>query len=1372
MEKYYSLSHPQKRILTTHYLYDGSPICNIGGYVSYTGDIDIEKLKQAVSSTIYAMDAMRLRIIEMNGEYLQYVSNEKACCEVIYIDDQTNEDAVEIITKKVMEEPFRLLEGRLYRIKIFTCKSGVSGYILCLHHIIMDGWSVKLFIDSVCRAYAGEELSLFSYIPFIEKEEEYINSERGKKDDAYWKNIKSQLDLRNTDNERNCSGIREQFILEGDLRRRLETIAKLFNSESVIFTACFILMDYFRGGKGVVDIPNFNRIDRRQRNTAGMFTSTVLTTVNIDDDMDISVLIEKTRTAMFESYRHQRWPYDMIGIDSTKEPFRYSVNYYNTDLSQNLGGVPGKYHEIYPGVQAIPLQVILKSWGSECSISLDMRKDLFMNGDGEAFFNFFKEFIDYIYNHRNGKVGEFKSLLMEEQLKRQSAVYCDSNMINKVKDSSLYQSLMDSFGGIESNQTVIITESGEITRKQLFEYISGAVAEYKRLKLDTGDKIVICMHNSVEYLVYVYAAVFMGIVFIPVDYEHPEAHVKYIFDNSQAKYIVTQKEREGMPCIIPVLFQGKTIIPENIDDNCLAYILYTSGTTGNPKGVMISRKALISYVTWAAEEYGNETFFMYSSPSFDLSITTLFVPIINHGRIAIVSKENANMYKLAELPIASKVTAIKATPSNLALLLKHDTSKLNIKVFVCGGEELTVALAAELQERFGTQCRIYNEYGPTECTVGCMCYLFSGLNKSKAVSIGKAAPGSHIYVMDSEGRLCFTGKSGELCISGEQLAEGYWELPEETERSFCHNKYLNCRIYKSGDMARYTPYGTVEYLGRVGRQGKVNGYRIELDSIERVLKSVDEVKNAAVWIKNNRLIAAVETDKYNERELTDILSQTLPRYCLPHIFMIVDNIPVTVNGKVNYHELENILDSQKALSIKNAYLNKGTKDLDDLKHKVLEDAIRSILGYNGPIEEFDYFVHGGDSIRALRLIAAIEQKGFHILLADILDHPAFKEMTEYVKSPEIIDNQFPQEIKLPSHIKYLADTSDDFTKYRQTMVVKIEKELSLDDIDGFVKKLAEVFPALCMKYIDGMLVYTAEMPRFSFGENSESDDKIEELVFAGIQNFDGYSFIKFNIHHMLIDGTAWFQLLRSTAEYFNGNLLRMPGYIDYSDIEEILEYEWKKYSYYDNSEEDYKVYNKDITINMEDSEESFINIIKDALFGMDILKDYSLLYDYNGRAVIYRNTSMGLGCYSIMIPVTNTPISADIQIDNVLKSRKIAIPGEKCIRINYMGNIEELMAEVGFGNSIEYMPKTIENNLENCSAYGCDFEVTAWLSKNKSKMKVYLSSRTSMLSDNMAEDIFLKIQNELDSSEDGFGFWTEEEENLILAEIEGEIEGE
>lgn len=1372
MEKYYRLSHPQKRILTTHYLYDGSAVCNIGGYVSYSGDVNIEKLKQAISTTIAAMDAMRLRIVELNGEYMQYVSDEKTCCEFLDIDDQTSEDAVEMITKKVMEKPFELLGDCLYRIKIFSCKSGVSGYILCLHHIIMDGWSVQLFVDSVCRAYESEDISLCSYIPFIEKEDEYINSERGRKDEDYWYNFKKLLNLTDINKERNCSGIREQFILENKVRSQFESIAKLYNGENVILTACFMLMDYFRCGTGIVDIPNFNRTDRQQRNAAGMFTSTVLTMVNIDDNTDIRDLMKKTRTAMFESYRHQRWPYDLMGIDSSKEPFRYSVNYYNTDLSQNLGDAPGKYHEIYPGVQAIPAQVILKSWGNECSISVDMRKDLYLSGDGEAFYCLFRDFINYVYNHENGNIGEFRSIIKANQLERQSTVYCDTNLINKVRASSLYKSLMNSFEDISFNQTVIINDNGEISKKQLLEYISGGVAEYRRLKLDAGDKIVICMHNCVEYIAYVYAAVFMGIVFIPVDHEYPLSHIKYIFNNSQAKFIVTHEELEGLPCIIPVLTCGKIIMPEEIDDSRLAYILYTSGTTGNPKGVMISRKALISYVTWAAEEYGSETFFMHSSPSFDLSITTLFVPVINNGRIALVSKENANMYKLAELPIASEITAIKATPSNLALLLKHNTSRLKIKVFVCGGEELTVALAAELQERFGPQCRIYNEYGPTECTVGCMCYLFNGDNKTKAVSIGNAAPGSNIYVMDSEGRICITGRSGELCISGEQLADGYWELPEETDKAFCHNTYLNCRIYKSGDMARYTPDGTVEYLGRIGRQEKVNGYRIELDSVERVLKSIDEVKNAAVWIKNERLIAAVETNKYNEKELADIMSQTLPNYCVPHYFLIIENIPITVNGKINYHKLDDILDSRKELSVKNAYIHEGMKEIDDLRRKVLEDAVRSVLGYDGLIGEFNFFVHGGDSIRALRVIAAIEQKGFHISLAEILDHPVFEEMAEFVKCPEILANHFSKEFKLPSHIKYLEKTCDDFTKYRQTMTVKIDKELSSVEIDGFVNKITEVFPILCMKYINGLLVYTSETPDFSFGNYSEMNNDREELVCTEIQNYDGYSLIRFNIHHMLIDGTAWFQLLQSTAEYFSGDLQRMPSFIDYSDIDAKLEYEWEEYTYYGNSGKEYKAYNRDISINTDITRESVINAIKDSLFGINLLKDYCLLYDHNGRTEIYGNTNMGLGCYSIMIPVTNNPISANIQINKILKSGKIKIPGEKCIRINYMGNIEELMAEVGFSNSIVYMKNTIEQNLQNCSAYGCDIEVTAWLSENRSKMKFYLSSRTSILNDNTAEDIFRRIQNGLESVEDGCGFWTEEEEKLLLAEIEGETDAE
>lgn len=1383
MKKYFKLSHPQKRILMTELLFKGFPVNNIGGYVWFHGTIDINKLLDALNSTIDSMDSMRLRISFYNDEYTQYISEDRSTIEIIDLNDAEDKKlAVEHLAKEMLETPFEILDHQLFRIKLFSNASDFYGYILCMHHIIMDGWSVQLFADSVSKHYNNEKVDLGSYLTFIEKEQEYLDSERAQKDKKYWKKFVEKYNKFDRRGERDCSGIREEFQIDGEIRKRFEQLSEIYKGGNIVLAGCFLLLDYYRGGTNIIDLPNFNRTNRVFRATGGMFTSTVLIAVEFDENLTLKSYIKELRTRMFDGIRHQMWPFDLMGIDSNFEPFRYSVNYYNTELSQKLGSVKGDYHEVYPGVQMIPMQVILKTWDDVCNITFDMRKDYYHEGDGEAFFTFFVEFIDELFEKPESTIGEWLQKKKEELARLQT----QSFYIEQVADQYLESFLKQGFVDINLNDIAIYSEDYVIYRGELLEYISGAVNEFRKKGIVSGNKVTICLNNSLEYIVYVYAAVFLGITFIPVDPDYSDSQIQYVFENSQSQYIITNKVYSTFPCIKPMLIQRKPVFPNTIDENEIAYILYTSGTTGTPKGVMISRKSLTAYLRWATVVYGAETFYLYSSPSFDLSITSLFLPIITKSSTVIVRKEHANLYRICSLPVSEKITAIKGTPSNLALLLKHETTKLNLKVIVCGGEELTVSLARELQNRFGRECRIYNEYGPTECTVGCMCYQYNGEVEGKAVSIGKAAPGTNVFILDNNLNMCISGKAGEIFLSGEQLATGYWQLPEENDKSFLYHDYLKRRVYKTGDTARYTKSGNIEYLGREGRQQKIHGFRVELDGIERLLKSVSDVYNAAVWVYENQLVAAVETSACSESMLTNEIVKVLPRYCVPHVYLLLDQIPCTTNGKIDYPKLEQFI--KKENSDFQKHLQECTEEalLAEKKH-LLELSLCELFQYSDKIESFNYFLEGGDSISALRLIAMLEQRGFHITLTDILDHPDYLEMVDCI---EIIDEMFLKntsitELELPDHVKYLSSTCDDFSNYRQINVLKINKSVAIEDITGLKEYLTKRFPVLGMEYSDGLIRKTTSIENVDF-EYLEQD-KEEQTIISWIKKQNPVdhlfcinaltthrsSYLRFNVHHMLVDGMSWYQLIMATADYFSSVEEQIARPLHYSMVKERLHYFWEPYEYYmgnakKTAPEEFTQYSKCIEGIEGIAEIDIVNAITETIFSFERYRNYSLLLDKNGREFIPGTQNEGLGCYSMMIPVINSANNVEQQLHEQLQTGIIHVPGRKCIRVNYMGHIERLFKETGFDESINYLNICISENLKNCSGYGCDFELTAWIS-NENSLQICLTSRTALLSDGDSNDVFYVLQEKIREIVKDNAFWSEDEELQILEEIEDDL---
>lgn len=1367
----------------TDTLFEGFPVSNIGGYVCFQGSINIEKLREALYKTIDSMDSMSIRITFYNNEYYQYISEEKKKINIVYLNTgKGKKHAVEQLAKEMLESPFKILDQQLFNIIIFSDKSEYCGYILCLHHIIMDGWSVQLFAESVSKYYNDEEVKLGSYFNFVEKEQEYLISERAKKDKFYWKEFIKKNYKRTIAGDRICSGIREEYLLTGEFKSRFEQLSNIYKGGNIVLAGCFLLLDYYRGGTGIIDLPNYNRINRVFRKTGGMFTSTVLTAVEYDAKLTLESFISKLKIEMWKGYCHQKWPYDLLEIDSKTEPFRYSVNYYNTDLSQKLGDVKGDYHEVYPGVQTIPMQVILKTWGDVCTITFDMRKDYYLEGDGEAFFSFFKNYVNTLFEMPKMTVGDWIQKVKHESIQFQTQTINAKNIPGRYLEDLFVQAITE----IDQNEIVVYNENNMVKRKELLHYIGGAARIFVKMGLCSGSRVTICLNNSLEYIVYVYAASFLGITFIPMDPGYPKDHIQYVFENSQSQYIVTDKDMGSLPCIKPILVDGDIVFPASVEENITAYIIYTSGTTGRPKGVMISRKALTAYLRWAVDVYGVETFFLYSSPSFDLSITSLFLPLVSKSRLVVIKKEKANLYQIASQAIADKITAIKGTPSGLSLLVKHKTERLRLKVIICGGEDLSTPLAKELQERFGSECRIFNEYGPTECTVGCMCYQYDGRVEGKAVSIGKSAPGTNVFILDNNLNLCITGKSGEIYLAGEQLATGYFDLPEENNRSFLYHEGLKRRLYKTGDIARYSQSGNVEYIGRVGRQQKIHGFRVELDGIERVLKAIPSVHNAAVWIHNGHLIAAVESASCTENLLTRELEKIFPSYCIPHMFLISEKLPYTINGKLDYQLLESSIKNNIEAEQKNVQDYNDDKRLDE-KQRILEMVIRELFQFSNKIETFNYFLEGGDSITALRLIGMLEQKGFQISLADILDHPDYVEMVSYVSAinAQYKENDAKTTIELPEHLKYLLATCDNISKYRQVNVLKIYRKISKETVRDLYEYMVERFPVLGMEYHNGRIYLgkRKQIVGFEYSDKEIDDQRIiswirhnesvEHLFCIDTLVSPEASYLKLNIHHMLIDGTSWYQLIMATADYFFSANEFNTRYLDYSLLENKMKYSWDPYEYFlgtDSSSppKSYAQYSASIETEDSISEDDILDAIKNAIFSFEQYTDYVLLMDMNGRRFIPNSRQEGLGCYSLMIPVYNDAKDVGTQVHQIVQTGIIHIPNKNCIRINYMGKIEQIFRKTGFVGSIKYLNTCIIENLKECSAYGCDFEITAWISSHN-KLNIYITSRTEIISLKDSEMIINSVQGEIDEFRKTSIFWNCKEELQILEEIEGDL---
>ncbi|MEK4355467.1 amino acid adenylation domain-containing protein, partial [Paenibacillus sp. FSL R5-0475] len=338
----------------------------------------------------------------------------------------------------------------------------------------------------------------------------------------------------------------------------------------------------------------------------------------------------------------------------------------------------------------------------------------------------------------------------------------------------------------------------------------------------TANKVVgIMADRSIDMVIGILAILKAGGTYLPIAPNVPTDRMNYMLKDSGAKIVLTQSylKTEGLYCKTVVdlstptdSYEDTNLLSSNgVQD--LAYIMYTSGSTGNPKGVMIPHKGLLNYLWWANKSYFKDEAYhcaLYSSIAFDLTVTSLYLPLITGKTLFIYEGTDAAVV-LSEVLTDDKVGMLKITPSHMKLLEELNLESKNLKVLITGGEDLKRDLAERVHQQFNGEVTIYNEYGPTEATVGCMIYEYEPAEaKGTSVSIGRPADNMRVYVLDEKLNPVVTGSKGELCISGEGLAEGYLNQPELTAEKFVANPFKpGEKMYRSGDLARWLPDGTL-----------------------------------------------------------------------------------------------------------------------------------------------------------------------------------------------------------------------------------------------------------------------------------------------------------------------------------------------------------------------------------------------------------------------------------------------------------------------------------------------------------------------------------------------------------------------------------
>lgn len=514
----------------------------------------------------------------------------------------------------------------------------------------------------------------------------------------------------------------------------------------------------------------------------------------------------------------------------------------------------------------------------------------------------------------------------------------------------------------------------------------------------------------------------LGAAYVPLDPVFPAKRLRYMLVDSGARLVVT---RESLSCALrsetgiqllildglrePLSSDDPSVLPVPVGLDAIAYVVYTSGSSGRPKGVMITHRGLRAYLNWAIDAYasaGTHGAALFASCAFDLVIPVIYAPLMTGQRLRLLP-EGLDLSRLGELlAAAGPFTFLKLTPGHFELLTDQLTAEQAVglaEVIVVAGGSFPAALRDRWRVLAGHRGPLLvNEYGPTEITVGNTAYPLDEGEDTGVLPIGRPIPGTTAYVMDRDGVPLPAGVCGELYVGGDGVALGYRNLPAMTASSFLPDPFAGtpgARMYRTGDLVRARPDGVLDFLGRADGQLELSGYRIEPGEIAAVLVTHPSIRDAVIAAdrpeRPSRLIGYVVPGPEglpDPAELTRYCAAILPPYMVPAVFIPVDILPLNANGKVDITALRSTrLPDSEAVGT-----DACTGTLDD----VVSAIFRMVLGddHSSSVTR-DFFGLGGTSLMASRLAARLGARfGLSVPLRVVFENPTVRELAQYIST--------------------------------------------------------------------------------------------------------------------------------------------------------------------------------------------------------------------------------------------------------------------------------------------------------------------------------------------------------------------------------------
>jgi amino acid adenylation domain-containing protein/natural product biosynthesis luciferase-like monooxygenase protein len=879
--------------------------------LSVAGDVDGAMIAAALEQISARHDALRMTFEEHNGRvqarFNQQVALDFSVQDLRGVPQSERVDAALTTARDQARLPFDLERGPLLRARLLRLEDNHHYLLVTVHHIVCDGWSLSIMLNefSVLLSGAGQSLPpvTFSFREHIDTERRRLTAERRTVLIDYWTRqlddlpapLELPLDFARSKAE-TFRGAIASSVVPSALLARLDAFAvtESVSSYMVLMAAVTAVLGRISNRRDIVlgtDVAN--RFSVASAGTVGLFVNQMVLRTRLTAAQSFRELVHTERSTILDALDHSDLPFNELvdelspARDLSRNPlFQVAFTYQEPMNYSRLGGAG-------PTLQRIPLDIGISR--------VDLEINATRNDDGLL--------IEAIFNDRLQRRESIEQLLsaievfLEQALQTPDAALQDIELLTPL-DRQVLEAGLGSFTvdyGLQSPSQMLRTwaertpdaialsgQEGTYTYRQLSERVDALARGLAGQGIQRGSLVATCLQRDASLAVAMLALWQLGAVYLPIDPDHPASRSVQVLRKSQAKVVLTSAALQAHTGALA--WKGRLLVLEHclIQGDSLplaqglqrepAYVLFTSGSTGAPKGAIVLHEGMINHLGAKIVdlELGTRDRLAQTAPqTFDISIWQYIAPLMMGGAVHILDDETVrDPGLLLQACETRQITVLESVPSFLELLVglarRRDTpSFTTLRVMLSTGEALPVMLCRRWFALF-PDIALLNAYGPTECSDDVTHHLMTQAPAQElaCIAIGRPIANVRLYVLDDADRLCAPGAVGQLCVAGIAVGGGYLNDAQVTERAFVSDPFApDCgtQMYRTGDLARWTPDGLLEYLGRIDNQVKIRGCRIELGEIETFLDQDPLVKQSVVTVvdddqERKRLVAYVAPD--------------------------------------------------------------------------------------------------------------------------------------------------------------------------------------------------------------------------------------------------------------------------------------------------------------------------------------------------------------------------------------------------------------------------------------------------------------------------------------------------------------------------------